>query len=67
MLISASVGQRTATGPSRPVGKLSGGLRTYKFVRLLSNFSNVRATLLHRQDFPYTLILKPLTPGNSLT
>ena len=37
------------------------------FVRFLSELGRVRATPSLRQDLSYTSILKPLTPGNSLT
>ena len=38
-----------------------------EFVRFLSDLGRVRATPSLRQDLSYTSILKPLTPGNSLT
>ena len=38
-----------------------------EFVRFLSDPGRVRATPSLRQDLPYTSIIKPLTPGNSLT
>ena len=38
-----------------------------EFVRFLSDPGRVRATLSFPQDLSYTSILKPLTPGNSLT
>ena len=38
-----------------------------EFVRFLSALGRVRATPSLRQDLSYTSILKPLTPGSSLT
>ncbi len=38
-----------------------------EFVRFLSDLGRVRATPSLRQDLSYTSILKPSTPGNSLT
>ncbi len=38
-----------------------------EFVRFLSDLGRVRATPSLRQDLSYTSILKPLTPGYSLT
>ena len=38
-----------------------------EFVRFLSDLGHARATPSLRQDLSYTSILKPLTPGYSLT
>ena len=38
-----------------------------EFVRFLSDLGRIRATPSLRQDLSYTSILKPSTPGNSLT
>ena len=38
-----------------------------EFVRFLSDLGRVRATPSLRQNLSYTSILKPLTPGSSLT
>ena len=38
-----------------------------EFIRFLSAFGRVRVTPSLRQNLSYTSILKPLTPGSSLT
>ena len=49
--------------PHSPLGFKS----PLEFIRFLSTLGCVRATPSLRQELSYTTILKPLTPGNSLT